>query len=522
MSKNRWVLPRNKRDLKPIPKIVAAFAGVTLNQQWSGERGIQLSFEEALEKAELKRVGDRRDQGGSGARTYKAQCKALGLIFLQESTGHFMLTLAGEAILEGKSPVKVLTNQLMKFQYPSAYSLGRGVEVNPNFKIRPFRFLLKLLADERIGELTQEEIAKIVVTEASHENNAGYERIVSRILEFRDKGDACLPDDYVEKHDLNPENPMANLNDTANTFINYLNYTQLIEREKVSGEGQGKSKIRIREDRMEDVLEILSTTPAFIDRPENEEYFQRKYGVDPWHNKDTRNLSRTQSVTQQILTENLVKQAYLDLASKQPVYRITQEIIDTIAENTGVDSATVERNLQKNYPHGSIGVFMAEYYEMAFKSREEATEFEKATVELFKYVFGFEAKHVGPQGLTPDVLIISDSEGYQAILDNKAYSRYTINNDHHNRMVHNYIAGLNRYSDSSNELAFFSYIAGGFGANFDNQLNAIVEETGINGCGMSVTNMIKLVESHSDKGYTHKNLRDIFSVNRQVLLSDFM
>ena len=521
MSKNRWVLPRSKRDLKLIPKIIAVFSGACLNQQWSGERGMQLTIEEALEKAELKRVGDRRDQRGSGARTYKAQCKALGLIFIQESSGRFMLTLAGEAILEGKSPVKVITNQLMKFQYPSAYSLGKRVDVNPQFKIRPFRFLLKLLADDRIKELSQEEIAKIVVTEASHENNAGYERIVSRILEFRERGDACLPENFVEKHNLNPNNPMDNLIDTANTFINYLNYTQLIDRESARGANKEKSTIRIRDDRREDVLEILSSDPPFIDRPENEEFFQRKYGIDPWHNKDTRNLSRTVTITQQVLTENLIKQAYLALAAKRPVYNINPEVVNEVAESTGVDCKVVEKHLLKNYPHGSIGVFMAEYYEMAFKHREEATEFEKATAELFRYVFGFDTKHVGPQGLTPDVLVISDSEGYQAILDNKAYSKYTINNDHRNRMIHNYIADLSRYSDSDKELAFFSYIAGGFGSTFDKQLREIIEETGINGCGISVTNMIKLVENYSEKGYTHKNLRDIFSVNRQVLLSDF-
>ena len=66
---------------------------------------------------------------------------------------------------------------------------------------------------------------------------------------------------------------------------------------------------------------------------------------------------------------------------------------------------------------------MTKYFEMAFKGRDEATEFEKATVELFQDVFGFEARHVGSIGLTPDVLLLSDENGYQAILDNKAYHK---------------------------------------------------------------------------------------------------
>lgn len=69
-------------------------------------------------------------------------------------------------------------------------------------------------------------------------------------------------------------------------------------------------------------------------------------------------------------------------------------------------------------------------------------------------MFGYEAKHVGPIGLTPDVLLLSDSDGYQAILDNKAYHKYTISNDHYNRMVHNYIENLSNYSDSPDRLSF--------------------------------------------------------------------
>ena len=120
------------------------------------------------------------------------------------------------------------------------------------------------------------------------------------------------------------------------------------------------------------------------------------------------------------------------------------------------------------------------------------------------------------------VLHLSDSEGYQAILDNKAYHKYTISNDHYNRMVHNYIENLANYSDSENRLAFFSYIAGGFGKNIDKQIQTIVNATGVNGSAMSVTNMIKLVEQHNKIPYSHRKLCDIFSVNRQVLMQDLV
>ena len=132
---NYWWVTRPKRKLNSIPEVLSTFAELSLNQQWEGQRNSHLSLEEALEEAGLKRQGERRDQGGGGARTYKAWLVSLGLIFTQESTKQIKLTLAGEAIMNGDSPVDVLKRQVLKYQFPSSFSMGRGVDVSPRFKI---------------------------------------------------------------------------------------------------------------------------------------------------------------------------------------------------------------------------------------------------------------------------------------------------------------------------------------------------------------------------------------------------
>ena len=197
---NYWWVTRPKRKLDSIPEVLAQFAEISLNQEWTGQREYHLAYETALEKAGLKRIGDRRDQTGGGARTYKAWLKSLGLIFTQESTGLIRLTLAGEALMNGDPPVPVLTNQILKYQFPSSFSVGRGVGVAARFRIRPFRFLLRLLSDDRIQSLSEEEIAKIVVTEADNESENCYEHIVSRLLQFRAEGDKCLDPDFFLKY----------------------------------------------------------------------------------------------------------------------------------------------------------------------------------------------------------------------------------------------------------------------------------------------------------------------------------
>ncbi len=514
---NYWWVTRPKRKLDSVPEVLAAFADLSLNQEWEGQRNSHLAYEDVLEKAGLKRKGERRDQTGGGARTYKAWLMSLGLIFTQESTGKIKLTLAGEAIMNGESPVEVLKGQILKYQFPSAFSIGRGVQVAPRFRIRPFRFLLRLLMDNRIGYLSEEEIAKVIVTEAENENK--YDYIVNRIEQFRSYGDRCLEEDFFEKYksskgEINPEHPYSHLMDLANTLINWLEYTQLVKRE---GEN-----VAILDDKIQEVRQILSEELKFIDRPEQQEYFQRKYGLDPKHKKDTRNLTQEKTVTAAMIARQKIIQAYIKKSMERPITKITPEVINSIVDSTGIEDQTVYKVLIETYPYGSVGAFMTKYFEMAFRGRDEATEFEKATAELFQDVFGYDAKHVGSIGLTPDVLVVSDSDGYQAIFDNKAYHKYTISNDHYNRMVHNYIENLGNYSNSKNRLAFFSYIAGGFGKNIDKQVQAIVNATGVNGSAISVTNMINLVEKHNKKPYSHDKLCDIFSVNRQVMLNDLM
>ena len=514
---NYWWVTRPKRKLNSIPEVLSTFAEVALDQEWQGQRTSHLSSEDMLEKAGLKRKGDRRDQTGGGARTYQAWVVSLGLIFVQQSTGKIKLTLAGEAIMNGDNPVDVLKNQVLKYQFPSNFSTSTHVNVSERFQIHPFIFMLRLLADTRIGYLSEEELAKIVVVEAENESDQCFQSVVSRILQFRDQGDACLDPDFAQKYAPSKrggrENePYAHLMDLANTLFNWLEYTQLAKREE--------GKIAILPDKQVEVSNILDNPPKLIDRPREHEYFQRRYGVDPKHKKDTRNLTASTTVTAQIIAEQKIKNTFIALSLCKPIASISSDLIDQIASTTGIDPSFVEQTLHKFYPKGSIGAFMAEYFEMAFKGRQNATEFERATVAIFNDVFHFSATHVGPIGLTPDALILSDTDGYCAIIDNKAYPRYSITNDHHNRMVHNYIKNLSNYYTGAYNLAFFSYIAGGFGTNIDRQIHAITSETGICGSAISVTNMIELVKRYDTSGYDHSTIKDIFSVGRQVSYSD--
>ena len=514
---NYWWVTRPKRKLNPIPEILSVFAETTLEHRWDASRNLHIQFEDNLERAGLKRVGTRRDGSGSGGRTYAAWLRSLGLICEESNTKGIYLTLAGEAIINGKSPVAVLRKQVLDYQFPSQFSLSVGVD--ERFKIKPFRFLLRLLLDDRIKTLSTDEVGKIVVTEA--ETDRTYEHIVERIIKYRNYGNEILPDDFFDKYlpkvkfdPDKPETAYGKLTDIANTMFNWLEYTQLI--------GRDTGIIFIPDEKRREVEDILSKDSPLIQKPNEKEYFQRKYGVDPWHSKDTRNLLATKTVTSRMLDEQKIRNAFIAYASKHPVKSISHDIVDYIAEITGVDGKLTEAVLSSGYPRGMVSGFLANYYEMAFKGTEEAIEFENATTDIFRDVFGYNAIHLGQTGSksAPDILLLSDSEGYQAIIDNKAYSKYSITGDHHNRMVHNYIEKIGNYSNSSLPIGFFSYIAGGFISTIDKQIASEAEEAKIHGSGITVSTFIKMIETNSEKPYTHKKLRDIFSLDRQVTLND--
>ena len=93
-------------------------------------------------------------------------------------------------------------------------------------------FFFRLLNDIRINNLSADEIAKIVITEAENESDKCFEYIVNRILEYREKGDNCLADDFTEKYasskgTVNFEHPYSHLEDIANTIMNWMEYTQM-------------------------------------------------------------------------------------------------------------------------------------------------------------------------------------------------------------------------------------------------------------------------------------------------------
>lgn len=520
---NSWMVPKNKRTLYHVPDTLFLFISKMGGQDWAGDRSIQRRFEEMLEESGLKAEGQPYDPNSGGARTYKAQLECLGLLFFDDKTSPNMYrpTLAGEEILEGENPWPILRWQLLKFQYPSPYSLGSNVKINPEFKIRPFYFLLKLLNDDEVGHLSQEEVAKIVIVYGKTEDS--YDDAKQMVLNHREKQDKILPDSFMQDssaprikgHDI--QDRFSYLKDKANIFFNYLESTRLVIRPDT------KNKIEINPDMRCLLQEFERSGNSFIDCPEDQYRFQRKYGLPPEKNKDTRKFEGG-VVTKESIKERSVMKTFYENARSNLVLTIDDDIIDHISDETSVNRQEVAKILEKKRPQG-LDYFEERYLDMASKGREESKEFERATAEIFETAFNYISKHIGdvsPQdrkGGNPDVVIVSKDARYCAIIDAKAYLRYSISNDHHNRMVNNYIPNYEEHVDDE-ALGFFLYVSGGFSRNFSTQVEELAEESGVDGAGISAQSLLNLARLANEGTLDHSDLKKVFTRNEEITVHD--
>ncbi|MFT4413372.1 restriction endonuclease FokI C-terminal domain-containing protein [Fredinandcohnia humi] len=512
---NNWQVPRNKRKLYPVVDVLSLFTLQTLGDSWRSNLNRQLDFEAELERYGLKRAGQRRDRRAGGARTYESWLYNLGLIFKETNTDIVRTTLAGESLLAGQPPVPIVTNQLMKLQYPSPYSVRGRVNIHYRFQVRPFRFLLRLLADSRVQSLSKEEIGRFVITEGENESHNCFEHVVQRITSYRSNGDAILPSDFEEQYLSSTtglrsrEKTLSYLEDIANTFINYLEYTQLIER--------NSNGIYIPLDRVSDVDAILNdgTNLRQLDtnHPYGIENFQRGFGLAPGQNRDNRNFGG-QTVTDNLYRERRIRSDLLHIAGTRPITNFTVSLVREIADTTGYSIREVEDALDGFRPD-TFSQFEASYLNMAISGTELATEFEIATRGIFEQL-GFHAQHVGNHALHPDIFVESP-QNYSGIIDTKAYRSYTINNDHRNRMVNNYIP---TYQNQYGNVEFFMYVADGFGSNIASQVQNIADRTNVNGSVITARNVIRLLQRYQATPIDHNSLRILFANNSVITMSE--
>lgn len=504
-----WFISRAKRTLDEIPDATRIFASTAADKVWN--QSTQLAYEAGL-------VAIKPDQPlglgrkGGGARTYKAILESLGLVYIDEGRVA-RLTLAGEAVRDNDTSVPdrsaraVVTRQVIRFQYPSVYAAGGPSAVATRFRLRPMVLLMRLLSRPELGGyLTQAELAHRIMVLGDSDSEATAKVISEAILDDR----AAPP--VVSKS--------GNIWDTANVFINWLGYTELISR--------GTGDFRVAPAKETAVAEWLAAVGGepLIDLTQGSIPFQRKYGLPPWRQKDTRRQTRSASTKSGRDRERITTAFQRILADDPalPASGVSTVLIEQVAAVTGLRTKDVEPTLFALM--ADVADHLAEadrdYRRMAFAGTERATEFEKATERVIRDSFGLKAEWIGKDGHVPDVLVASGHD-WGAIIDTKAYKEYGIDSDHRLRMK-SYIQKYgDTYAKGSPPLRFWAYIAGGLSPTIDKQIATLRAELGGGapaGGAIAFDVWWRLVELARMGAVSGEDLPALFSVGRAVTLAD--
>lgn len=515
-----WMWPRNKRripswtiaNMLSIVKVQTSSESIV-----AGNIELQTMMTKALESSGLKKTGEQYHPNPGGMRTYLSQLEGLGLIFYRQDKS-LWFTLAGEDIVSGKPPLPILQTLVLKYQYPSVYSKGAQVRINPDLKIKPYLFLLKLLMDPDIGYLTNQEIAVPVIY--GH-NNSCYALCKEKILLLREGEAFENIIDNTEDLYTPRGSSLKNIFDIANTFKNVLQSFCFIYTEK-----NGRvEQVYLNEDLIPEIKEAIKDENKFIPMNGSDEWFQRTFGA--WNKKDLRQLVKTQYASRNELAKNIIAGHFAGYCGTKLITEVDDDFVDMMAESYGFDRPFIRETASRLLPR-SYSMFEERFIELSRSGDPGmALEFEKAVATIFKDVLHFDAVVTGQKknysnvGGYSDVFAVASDGKHCAIIDAKASPKYDLNAADWYKMKDNYIANyLDLAEGCPLALEFCSYVAGGFKGDIASKLSQLSKATGVGASAISATQLIRLAQKNPAPE-NQPAIREIFCKNKILTAEDF-
>lgn len=515
-TKDYWMLSRPQRKLYRLPLTVAALNEAAGESGWGGNRESHLVFEEILEREGIKRRGARRDRTGSGGRTHAALVRSLGLAFNSDETGRLELTLAGTALAEGGNPSAVLKHQVMKFQYPSVYSVSRGVDISPAFKLRPFVLLLRLLLHPELGgHLTKDEVAKVVILKGTGDTEVDADRVAAEVAKYRSTEINEI--EFVERFGKRGdtfEKLVDRFGDIANTVFNWLEVTGVIDRRP--------GEVELAPSGGDEAARLIGEygRAKLIPNPEDEDRFQRAYGLPPGKSKDTRNLSGAKGITRNEFVRRQVTTKLTRMSEQELlVDGATSDIVTRLVDETGFGHAEVEKAAKKVLgTDRTLDNFLCSYQSLPHSSAKDAPrKFEQATAELFRRVFKLDAECVGQAGREPDVVVTKPGE-WRGIVDTKAYSGDYSLPSSHERAMREYVETYRATPGAP--LRFWIFIAASVSKGARYRVRQLADLVDSPGSVIGMLAWIEMIRLGQKGKIDSERMAELFTLNSELTVED--
>ena len=503
MERQLWWVTRPTRDLRDLDVALKSFADMAVGKKWRGNRDLHQRFE--LENPAKTRNVGRFGSQGSGGRTWAAWLKMWGMWYDDESV---KLTDAGEFVTTTKTPQEVhnqIVHMIMNFQITSAYheSVGQAKD----FRIFPFRFMLRLLLDGKIASLSADEVALFLLDVKNH---GEYGAVVSKITEWRkDRSEderARLKTRLVRNHAQKyarvrsdspgtPDGHWRAIKDVANTLIVNISYISELRYDNRKG------TVYVRNADRGTAAELLAKydeVPFSSSYLYSEAAFMRKFGI----RYDRRKASKkeTRPMTPAKKRHKRISDAVLEL-KRTGETAVGTDLVRKICELTHEPEEAVEKALAENpeiLRDGDDDEFAAYYLDCAGDGARHA-EFETLTRKIFS-MMGFDTRkmNVPTTGRgTPEIdgLILNAESGLSGLLECKGGAKYTFPIGDCRKMEHTYIENFKtkRIKGTKYALDFFVYVVGTEAGGMDN-FREIARNSGVRGSIIRARDLVRLYD----------------------------
>jgi hypothetical protein len=516
MDRKTWMVPRNKRYIEPykIVNIIRILRTIVGKEEWTGNQEIQNKFTKSLEQLGIKKTGAQRDENTGGARTYIAQLELLGLVF--EKDGIPYPTIAGEELANGGNAVEIMQQQLINLQYPSPYSTGSSVKIDPSIKIKPFKFILEILKDSRINYLTEVETTIPIIFGRNESNKLKCIKLILKLrrlnLNAKNKSEEIAnikkliknSNDIFTSLTIKKNTVDSRLKDlccnVANTVLNYLHANLLVSKEKYNS----KPIYKINSEFLQNIDNIIKLGNNYIPyqrspdkniKIKKDESFQRKFGRYK-KQKDTRDTKTIILNSPSSGKEDFIRlefDKYMDLKLKD---HVPDEFYSKMRLEHNIAQDSVKTALEE-----IIGNFRTDFENKLISDSQssEGIEFEKSLCILFKDIFGLDAHHTGQQkdhtgqNFT-DIMIIKNSKNKCGIIDAKSSKNpYTITSTNCSQMIQVYAKNYVHFAQNCS-LSFIGYICGKMneGSDYQGKLNKIKTNTNVPACIIDSHNILEI------------------------------
>lgn len=453
-----WFITRPERDPRFHADAMKALAEATkqFTVKWQGNREEHKHFEQVLANRGLKRNNISND--GSGGRTWCAMLKTFAYCYIDHN-GYVKPTKVGQALIDNNKEFENVKKQILTLQIPNAYFLESGFRPKfaSSFKIRPARFLIKIVHDARLDYyLTKEEITYFVLTVRSDNETV---ELIKKILTYRNsnelekeamKQQVAVEFDHRARNDHAARDYFQAHSDVAHTFMMLCEYTGLVDYVR------GDAILKVEPDLVETAKEVVNyyderypfNTRYLISLErmaqnnglDVDSYKYSKYGEIKPAGNQAKYASKIENIINDI--PNAIELTKEELAPYfVPVFGLKEatKIVDGLnikkPELNSIPSEFVERYLGDLTPHS----------------------FEEETVKILKAI-GFNVVYQPKiNGTATEIEIFVNYGQHSGIIDTKYYqSGFSLSQNLANYMGSEYIRNYLNYGSSP--LTFFGYI----------------------------------------------------------------